>query len=763
MKTLRLVNILTALVFTFGLLGGAYQPAAAQTDEEAAQFVPGEVVIGFAEGQKPAAYTAQASALATTVGAQVVGQYANMALLSFAEDADVAALVAQLSGMAGVKYAEPNYIYGIPEEFEPPSRPEAITDVTRRAGSESFTVPVEVLKSLRTVKRNSTIAAYPNDPSLWTNWGWSYVGADILIGNTTAMKNVCVLDTGVDSTHPDLAGKIIEGFDFVNNDADPMDDDGHGTHVSGIIGAVQNNLKGIAGVAYNAKIVAVKVLNAQGWGTNFGVAAGITFCANRTDVNILSMSLGGGASAAVQAAVAYAVNTKNKLVVASAGNSNSSTPSYPAGYSTTYPDKVLAVAATDDGSSTTYGCRASYSNYGSWVSVAAPGTNIFSTLPWNTPFYLGYYYGYYAGYDYLSGTSMSAPFVSAAAARRWGYKPAETNAQIGNDVRTISPFPLLTDGACWPASMAGKKEVNVAALLDRGAAFSYTYNATTGLPLTNATFAAYTGSTSLTTPGVLRGTGIVSSTFSGYAEVLNLPLAANYWGWTNFAGYTTGYQWTFWAFGAHTITGGMWTYFGRGYVPNKDGNFANVAGWKYEWDSFNGQNTDLDNDVWLPVANQFIVGPEGTDWAPVGDRTGSLLVHPYAIYNRDGGWADWMPMESITIRRRASPATLPWYQGTYYIGITDYGQSSYAHTLLYDAQPYDFIWKDGKILNAAWVVNCNAHWWFPWSITSGASGTPTINWITLCTNVTPYASGFESSNINGVIGTTGNVISLPNK
>ena len=133
----------------------------------------------------------------------------------------------------------------------------------------------------------------------------------------------------MDYSHPDLTSNIIKGYDFVNGDADPMDDFGHGTHVAGIIAAKMNNGLGMAGVS-TGKVVAVKVLGSQGWGTNFDVAAGINYCANRTDVKVLSMSLGGSDdSDAVYTAVGYAVNTKGKLLVAAAGNASSSTANLP--------------------------------------------------------------------------------------------------------------------------------------------------------------------------------------------------------------------------------------------------------------------------------------------------------------------------------------------------------------------------------------------------------------------------------------------------
>ena len=759
-KFSRIFNIFVVLVMLLVAVGIYPQTAQAQISKDEvspdAQFIPGEVVVGF-KSSVANLVVAQAATMAGTVGAMVVNQNGNLALLSFDENADVLALSEQLGGMEGVAFAEPNYIFNIPETFTTDNtRPEAPTSVTR-TGKDGTSVEVSIadLRAMRTIKNGSIVLAYPNDPYLFYNWGWSYIGADIVSSNLTPSAGVCELDTGVDYLHPDLTGHIIKGYDFVNNDADPMDDNGHGTHVAGVITAASNNGKGIAGVAFNAKVVAVKVLNAQGSGTNYSVAVGINYCANRPDVKVLNMSLGGGAaSVSVFNAVNYAVNTKNKLLVAAAGNSGSSTPIYPAGWSTAFPDKVLAVGAIDNGATTSYGCRASYSNYGSWISVAAPGTDILSTMPYDKPFYMNYMWGYYQRYDYLSGTSMATPFVSAAAARAWGYLPAAhpkvlpdvwANDDIGNAVRLGSYSTVTANGTCWPATMAGIHILNVAYLLERGAAYAYIGNSTTALPLPGATFQVYKNN-------VLVGSGLTSTTNPGgsLVEVLNLPMGATYVGKVNKTGFTNGSQPAF----QHTsynmngsnhnyVYASLWTYFGAAYIPPRSSNIDVVAGWG---DNISAVSGDLDLYVWLPDVPNLLDPGQPSEFAVgdydgghpygflEGDPTGTLLAHPFAIFNREGGRLDPLLTESVTISSRkahpplAANTALPYYASSaanpYWVELWDHDiDYSTSSTTIYATWPWAYVWKDGVIKGFAEdTEGCNQHQWWPFKIYGGVGG-----------------------------------------
>jgi thermitase len=218
----------------------------------------------------------------------------------------------------------------------------------------------------------------------YTNSAWDYTRG-------SSGQEIAVLDTGVDYNHPDLDGKTIRGYDFVDNDYYPMDLNGHGTHVAGTAAAETNNGTGIAGMAPNTRILAVRVLDASGNGSLADIADGIRYAADQ-GAEVINLSLGCDCSTTtLKNAVDYAWN-KGSVVVAAAGNDGVSTTFEPASYA-----NVIAVGAVDSNDR-----RASFSNYGSWVDVTAPGVDIAATVPNN-------------GYSYMSGTSMASPHVAGLA------------------------------------------------------------------------------------------------------------------------------------------------------------------------------------------------------------------------------------------------------------------------------------------------------------------------------------------------------------
>ena len=203
---------------------------------------------------------------------------------------------------------------------------------------------------------------------------------------------IAILDTGIQSSHEDLTGKVVAAKNFTTSRTTD-DKYGHGTHVAGIAAAVTNNSKGVAGAGVNCSLMNGKVLGDNGSGAYSWLINGIIWAADN-GANVSNMSLSGSSeSQALLDAVNYAWG-KGVVLVAAAGNNGNSTPVYPAFY-----DNVIAVAATDQNDN-----LASFSNFGTWVDVAAPGTSILSA-----------YIRYVPPYVFMSGTSMAAPHVSGLA------------------------------------------------------------------------------------------------------------------------------------------------------------------------------------------------------------------------------------------------------------------------------------------------------------------------------------------------------------
>jgi subtilisin family serine protease len=216
---------------------------------------------------------------------------------------------------------------------------------------------------------------------------------------------VAVIDTGVDPRQQDLAGALVPGYDFVNGDTNPSDDHGHGTAVAGVIAARANNHLGGAGVCSRCTVMPIKVLDAHGNGDDTLIAAGIVWATDH-GAKVINLSLGGpGTSQELTNALAYA-NGKGVVVVAAAGNAGTTTEFFPAA-----DPRAVSVAAT-----TVSDRRYSWSNFGQWVRLAAPGCNFAPLLS--------------GGYGYFCGTSSAAPVVAGLVALELSAFPSATPQQV---------------------------------------------------------------------------------------------------------------------------------------------------------------------------------------------------------------------------------------------------------------------------------------------------------------------------------------------
>ena len=267
---------------------------------------------------------------------------------------------------------------------------------------------------------------------------------------------VAVVDTGVDASHPDLSAAVVSGYDALANA--PMgtstDEGWHGTFVSGVIAATADNGVGGQGVAPGAKIMPVKVCNSSGSCMLSDVAEGVVW-AYQHGAKVINMSLGGSTGLqALEAAVNDAV-AAGAVVVAAAGNSGTTAMSYPAAY-----ESAIAVGSLNSDNS-----RSSFSQYGSWVELGAPGAGVVST-------YIG------GGMSTASGTSFSSPMVAGAAALLFAQSPSRTAAQV----RSL----LLSAAAAGPVDLGGRS-LDVTNALAAGTATPPTTTApTTTAPTTTA-------------------------------------------------------------------------------------------------------------------------------------------------------------------------------------------------------------------------------------------------------------------------------------
>lgn len=354
-------------------------------------------------------------------------------------------VIEELKALPEVEYAEPNFIYSI-GDFTPSGREMTMLEAMVQPANSNLPL--------------SATGLVPNDPLYNSQWGIPATNIDDVWNTTTGDSTsiIAILDTGVDWSHPDLSANIwknkqeipgngrdddsngkvddIRGWDFINNDNDPKDDNSHGTHCAGIAAAVGNNGIGIAGVNWNAKIMAIKVFQSSGKGDAATIASGVTYAANN-GAKVISMSFGSYAeSLTLKNALASAY--ASAVLVAAAGNDalcigpglcpdrRLGAPMYPGGYSfvlgveANSPDKGAGFSNFDqDGP--VFSNHSDLQNY----ELKAPGVGIISTIPG----------GNYREYN---GTSMAAPLVAGAVSLYRKQRPIESQELLfGNFVNSI--------------------------------------------------------------------------------------------------------------------------------------------------------------------------------------------------------------------------------------------------------------------------------------------------------------------------------------
>jgi len=366
-----------------------------------AEYVPGEVLVKVKKSSNISSY-ARVSEISGS----------ELKIVKIDKSKNIMSAIEELAQNPDIEYAQPNYIYHI----------SIVPNDTRYSD----------LWGLKNTGQTVTAATYVpthgnagDDINAENAWG--------IITDCSSIT-VAVIDTGVNYTHDDLKNNMWDGgssypkhgWDFYNSDNDPVDDNGHGSHLAGIIGAQGNNSIGVTGVCWLTNIMALKSFDSSGTGSTATIISAISFAINN-GANIInaSFNLYGSADTALSATVT-AAEQADILIVSAAGNGyendghaynvDSGTKTYPCCFT---QDNVLCIAALDQKFQI-----ASFSNYGATsVDVAAPGTNVVSTwYTTNSTYYLE------------NGTSMATPYAAGLAALVWANNPSYTYLDVKNAV-----------------------------------------------------------------------------------------------------------------------------------------------------------------------------------------------------------------------------------------------------------------------------------------------------------------------------------------
>ena len=410
MRITRLLTIglvVVSLFLTLTIRSSAQAPAAGPS-------VSGEILVRFVPG-------AEGRAKAEThraAGGIQLDEIPRTGVQRIAvAPGDEAAAMARYRRNPNVLYAEPNFIRRIPTPLAPGGGSEVVPGDHHFGEQWALHNTGQPFECVSTIFGVWCLFQGTADADIDAPEAWAV--------STGSPVRVAVIDSGVDYRHPDLASQYLGGYDFFNGDADPMDDNGHGTHVAGTIAAAANNLtgapaeeEGVVGVAPNATLLAYKVCGADGSCSDFAIQQAIA-AAVRDGAKVINMSLGGPEfSQSTYDAVQDAWRA-GLVLVAGAGNDGTTGLFYPAAF-----DNVIAVGAFDQ-----HHRRASFSNYGTWVDISAPGNEIMSAyrlsacLASDVP-------GDTGCYTWSSGTSMATPHASGAAALIWSRPDVTSNSQV---------------------------------------------------------------------------------------------------------------------------------------------------------------------------------------------------------------------------------------------------------------------------------------------------------------------------------------------
>jgi hypothetical protein len=704
-------------VLSIALLLAASTRALGQPDRPRQR--PGEVIVTFADRVGPAALPATAARIhgsllvARTLAA--VGRPRTV-LLRFPKEIAVEQMLARLQAMPEVLEALPNRVDGMADAGRFVAH-ETVRPGYRALGGGTTADPARAADhGIRLAAAAGGGAPYfPNDPNVDAQRGFYWMEGSAIWPERAPSPLVALVGSGVDSRHPELVGSIVKGTDWVNADADPDDDYGFGTHLAGIVAAKTNNQIGIAGLS-NGKILAIKVQDTEGFWTEFDYAAGVLEAANNPLVKVVLIGIGGFGweSNLIRDAVETAVS-KGKLVIAPAGDDNSTTPTYPGYYADfrTFPTLslgVISVAATglrayvDCPGPGCYSymddtCKSKDSNYGAWVNMDAPGEAIYSTLPTH-PFWHRSRHGAPLNYGSFGGTPPAAAQVAAAAARALSVMPRGTTAtevkflleDFGQEhVFDGKMLSVDTDGdgtedtPCQPADASNLTLTpNMRAAMGRTAVYGYVYDAHGGIPLPKA------ATVTVTLDGAPKGYGGATSENANHPfyGVINLPFDNNlrvYEVKVAATGYTAGAV-AFYGMFLHDCDGYVdcTLFLGNLSLPrNLPGQIHVVTDFdRYDLDThlFTPSSAPLRCDVGIsPISSLFCF-------------LGSLTGAPFARLLHDGG-----PGGGDDLRSELLSIKAPLYStasGTpYRIILTDYDNN-----YLYTSGARTRIWAGGRII-----------------------------------------------------------------